>query len=299
VWVFLKRLIFFIIVLGASNAFARNLVDQTGTSISVPEHPQRIVTLAPSVAELAAEILSVDLQKIVGVAENTDDPPTLQELPSVGPYSHVSIERVLALKPDLVIATTDGNSRDQIEHLRELHIPVFVFSTQNFENIEVALEQMGELLGEKERGLQLGHKFRDALIATRNRSHVRHPSPKSVMLQLDDQPLIVVGGGSFLSEALEIVGAKNAFSDLKSSYPRPSLEEVRKRNPEMIVVLSFGQDKDRFKKMALMWNRFSSLTATRLNQVVLLSSDALLRPSLRSLDGLAALERTIHGSHTP
>src|SRR6185437_8433109 len=85
----------------ASPARALDLRDATGTLVHIPSHPNRIVTLAPSVAELTAEVLGMDLQRIVGVSENTDYPPALQKVESIGQYQRFNLERVVALKPDL------------------------------------------------------------------------------------------------------------------------------------------------------------------------------------------------------
>lgn len=280
-----------------SSCWAGEFQDATGISVQVNDHPSRIVALAPSVAELAAEILSMDLQKIVGVSESTDFPPALKSVTSVGPYTHVNIEKVSLLRPDLVLATTEGNSKDQVLRLRELGIPVFVVATSNFAQIQQAMVQVAELLGEKKRGETIAKRFAQSLEVFRARAARRaHNNRIRVMVQLDDAPLVVAGGKSFLSEALETIGAQNVFGETTTSYPRPSLEEVLRRDPDSIVVLAFGADLAPFNRMASRWGAYQRLRAIREKRVRVFFSDTLLRPSLRLLEGLAELERVLYAA---
>lgn len=283
------------LLLATSPAQARELKDATGTVVQVPDHPHRIVTLAPSVGELAAEFLETDLDRIVGVAESTDYPPALKSTESVGPYQRFNLERVIALKPDLVLATLQGNSKDQVLHLRELGAPVFVMNTATFEDVGEALRQAAILLGDGTRGAAVSERFTKSLAEIRARGKVRAAHPLRVLIQLDEQPLVVAGGPSFLSEALKIVGAENVYEDAKTGYPRPSIEDVLRRNPDFVLVIAFGADLKPFNRMAYHWGQYPSLTAKKENQIKVIFADTLLRPSMRLLEGLAVLERTLYG----
>ena len=116
-----------------------------------------------------------------------------------------------------------------------------------------------------------------------------------VLIQLDDQPLVVAGGTSFLSEALGIVGAENVYGDAKIAYPRPSTEDVLRRNPDFVLVLAFGSDLKPFNRMAYRWGQYPDLAAKKSGRIKVVFADTLLRPSLRLLEGLAVLERTLYG----
>ena len=131
----------------SSVAWATDLTDVTGTAVHVQSHPVRIITLAPSLAELVCEFFG-NGDRIVGVSEYTDFPPELKKIKTIGPYSHVNLETVFALKPDLVLATLDGNSKDQIGHLRELGVPVIVVATETFPQIENSITLISTALGE-------------------------------------------------------------------------------------------------------------------------------------------------------
>lgn len=287
--------LFLSLILAAPCAQAREVKDATGTLVKLPDHPVRIVTLAPSVGELAAEFLEVDLDRIVGVSESTDYPPALKKIESVGPYQRFNLERVIALKPDLVLATLQGNSKDQVLHLRELGAPVFVMNTATFSDVEEAMREAAQILGDGARGAAVADRFEKSLAEIRARGAGRSSKPLHVLIQLDEQPLVVAGGPSFLSEALNIVGATNVYEDAKTGYPRPSIEDVLRRNPEFVLVIAFGPDLKPFNRMAYHWGQYSSLAAKKSNQIKVVFADTLLRPSMRLLEGLAVLERTLYG----
>src|SRR4051812_6042349 len=113
-WLLLAFILASPALLASRVAGAREVLDATRTRVTLVDHPARVVALAPSLAELAADLSGNQLEKIVGVSDYTDYPPRLEKTPSVGPYSRFNLEKVVALKPDLVLATLDGNPRDQV-----------------------------------------------------------------------------------------------------------------------------------------------------------------------------------------
>ena len=278
-------------------AFGREVVDATGTHVQVADHPNRIVTLAPSLGELASDFLGVDLQRIVGVSESTDYPPALKNVATVGQYQRLNLEKILSLKPDLVLGTKDGNFKDQIEHLREMGVPVVVLSTQTFSEIDDAMKKVALALGEHEESKRLIARFEQGIADVRARGAPRQ-TKKKVLLQLDDDPLIVAGGKSFLSEAIALVGAENVYGDSSSGYPRPSLEDVLKRNPDVVLVATFGVSLNdpHYAQSAKNWGRYSDLKAVQNHQVKVIYGNPLLRPSMRLLEGLSLLEKAIYGN---
>src|SRR6185295_5687969 len=118
---------------------------------------------------------------------------------------------------------------------------------------------------------------------------------KHVLVQLGDEPLIVAGGDAFLSEALSVIGATNAYRDSKAHYPRPSTEDAVSRDPDAVVILAMG-DLAPFEKMASRWRSFPQLKAVKAGRVKVLKADSLLRPTLRLLEGLKLLEEAIYGT---
>ncbi len=277
-------------------ALATVVVDASQTKVKLVDHPTRIVTLMPSLAELAADFVGPHLERIVGVSEYTDYPPKLEKTTSIGPYSHFNLEKVVALKPDLVLASTGGNSRDQILHLRELGIPVVVVTTDTFEEIEASMRLVGEAMGHPKDGIRMADRFKKELISIRAQGAKRKGPRPRVLLQVGDEPLIAAGKKTFLHQALEVVGAENVYGDSDAQYPRPATEDVLHRNPDLILVLALGKDLRVFNDMAAKWKQFPKLKAVQEGHVRVLQGDPILRPSLRLLEGLSLLRKAVQVS---
>lgn len=281
-------------------AHAAAFRDATGVEIKPMGGASRIVTLAPSLGELVSDFLTGEergIERIVGVSDYTDYPPTLSTKKSIGSYARFNLEQVVALKPDLVFATMDGNAQDQIVRLRELGLAVVTVRTESFDAVGESMRMVGLALGLKERGEAMARQFEAGLEKIRARSATRaqkNAKPRArVLLQVGDQPLIVAGGKSFLNDALDAVGTRNLYADLDQTYPRPGVEDVLKRNPDAILVIALGGDLKPFEAMAARWKEFPSLAAVRSGQVRVLKADPLIRPTLRLLEGLSLLERAL------
>ena len=290
----MKGLYFFVFLCAFSSpSFAKTIVDVTQTQVQVPEYPKRVVTLAPSLGELAADLVGADLERIVGVSEYTDYPPGLKKVPSVGPYTRFSLEKVMSLKPDLVLATSDGNSKEQVAHLRELGLPVIVVRTENFKEIEESIRLVASALDAASLGDRRISQLRSGL--QKFRSRAKSHKPFKVLLQVGDQPLFVAGKLSFLQDTLETIGSVNVYGDKEAAYPRPSVEDVLHRNPDLIVVIALGRELKTYREMAQRWHQFPQLEAVKKHRVYVLRNDAIVRPTLRILEGLSHLEKMIYG----
>lgn len=271
---------------------ATPVLDATGYALSLDTAPKRVVTLIPSLGEISAMILGESLakQRMVGVSDYTDYPSFLKKVDTVGSYFRFSIEKVVSLKPDLVLATKDGNPKDRVLHLRSLGIPVFVVDTGNLEQVIESFKSIGALLGFRDRGTLASEKLRRGLDALREQSAKKK---RKVLLQVGSQPLVIAGGSSLLNELVEIAGGVNVFSDLKKRYPKVSKEAIFERNPEMILIFSMGQEKKFYEEMKLDWMKYSSLHSVKKRTVFVVEGDSLLRPSDRLLDGVRRLQKVI------
>jgi iron complex transport system substrate-binding protein len=266
--------------------------DALGEKIAEGASPSRIVTLAPSLAELAAALAPEHLERIVGVSEYTDFPTGLSKAERIGPYNRFNLEKVAALRPDLVLATKDGNAEDQIHHLKELGLNVRVVDTTSLALVARSMRQVGLMTGNAAAGERMARAFEQGVEQVRLRA--RNRPKRRVMLVLGDEPLIVAGGQAFLSEALSTIGAVNAYTDSPARYPRPSMEDALARDPDAVVILAMGDPKP-FQKMQARWESFAKLRAVKSQRVKLIHADTLVRPTLRLLDGLLLLEEAVYG----
>ena len=193
---------------------------------------ERVVSLAPSLSEIVVELGAADL--LVGVLDGGERPEALVNVPSVGKYGQLDMERLLSLKPDLILLWPGSVGPAQREQLQRLNIPVFVAEPHSLEQLTTQVQTIAEQLGRAEAGRQLAVQLRQRLAELRQR--YQRAEPLRVFYQVWNQPLYTVGGGQIISDALNVCGARNVFDDLKLPAPQVSIESVLQRDPEMILV---------------------------------------------------------------
>lgn len=234
---------------------------------------ERVISLAPSLTEIVIELDAADL--LVGVLDGGDRPAPVAALPSVGRYGQLEMERLLSLRPDLLLLWPGSVGVAQRDQLQRLNIPTFTAEPHSLDQLADQIEQIGERLGRAERGRQVAGAFRQRLAELRRRYH--RDTPISVFYQVWDQPLYTVGGGQIISDALSVCGARNVFADLSQPAPQVSLEAVLQRNPDVVVAGSTSQ-------LAL-WKAWPSLKA----RFVVVPDKGIERPSGQMLGAVARL----------
>jgi iron complex transport system substrate-binding protein len=256
--------------------------------------PTRIVPLEPSLAELASRV-GVAADSIVGVTAYTDFPLELKSKPSVGSYAKPNLEAIVALKPDLVLASRDGTPRETVDRLEKLGISVVTVATDTIGGLRAAYPAIGKAVG-KEAGAKAAlAEFDRSMDAIRIRAKTR--APLKVLLQVGEDPLVIAGGKTFLNAGLAAIGATNLYADPERTYPRVSVEDVLRKNPDVIVLVEMGGDITQFDRAEKRWRSFPKLAATRGNRIIRLRSDGLVRPGPRFPAGLTELERAVYGGN--
>ena len=193
---------------------------------------ERVVSLAPSLSEIVAELGAADV--LVGVLDGGERPAALAHVASVGHYGQLDMERLLSLKPDLILLWPGSVGPAQREQLQRLNIPVYVAEPHSLEQLTTQVQAIAEQLGRAEAGQQLAAQLRQRLVELRQR--YQRAQPLRVFYQVWNQPLYTVGGGQIISDALSVCGARNVFNDLKLPAPQVSIESVLQRDPELILV---------------------------------------------------------------
>ncbi|KAF1028892.1 MAG: Vitamin B12-binding protein [Pseudomonas sp.] len=192
---------------------------------------QRVVSLAPSLSEIVAELGAADL--LVGVLDGGEQPAALADVPSVGRYGQLDMERLLSLKPDLILLWPGSVGPAQREQLLRLNIQVFVAEPHSLEQLTTQIQTIARQLGRADAGRQLAAQLRQRLAGLRLR--YERAEPLRVFYQVWNQPLYTVGGGQIISDALAVCGARNVFADLKLPAPQVSVESVLARDPQVIL----------------------------------------------------------------
>jgi len=255
----------------------------------IPKEYQRIVSLAPNITEILFA-LGLD-DRIIGVTKHCNYPNEALKKTSVGSYIDLNIEKILALKPDLVIATADGNEKGSVERLAAFKIPVLITNPKNLDEVFEAVKIIGHITKKENRAKNLIRSLKKrsnrVIQACLPLSHPR------VFLQINEHPLITVGKDTFHNSLIKQAGGINISGKESIKYPKYSLEQVLRSNPEVILITSMerGVAAERKKER---WRQWNQLQAVKLGRIYILDSDLLDRPSPRLVDGLEALARAIH-----
>jgi len=237
----------------------------------------KIVSISPAMTEILFAVGAGN--DIVGVTTFCNYPESAKKIYKIGNFSNPSIERIVGLKPDIVIVNLPEQMRIK-KQLEKLGVTIFVSSPKSLNDIYKEIADIGKIVKKERVADSLIHYMK------MNIEPSEHKRKKSVYIELSQRPLVTIGAHSFLNEMLEMAGGKNIFSDLNKDYPVISQEEVIKRNPEIIILLHPGNITDR-----LAWKKIAAIKKdkvyTNLNQ------DHILRPGPRLVEGFKELQRII------
>jgi iron complex transport system substrate-binding protein len=251
--------------------------------------PKRIVTLAPSCAEMVAGLGLGGA--IVGVTEYTDWPARAKTLPKVGSYVKFNVEAIVALKPDLVVATDDGNPPATLRRLERAGLRVVTLTLRDFAGIQQSMLRLGAIAGRTaEARRAVAEMTRVAgCVAARTRAAKK---PR-VLFAYQLAPVVSSGKGTFTTELLAMAGANSVTANVAQSYPHLSNESIVAGAPEVIVVSSMSPETDA-ERWRNWLSRWSSMPAVKNRRVHMIDSTNVDRPSQRIVLGLTLLARTIH-----
>jgi iron complex transport system substrate-binding protein len=267
----------------------RTVVDLTGRSVNVPRHPRRVVALAPSVTEIVYALGRED--RLAGVTRFSNYPPAAQQLPKVGSYIHLDVERIVALRPDLCIAVKDGNPIAVVEQLEALGLPVFAVNPLDLETVMQSIEAIGGLLDAAAVARDVVADMRQR-IARVEAKVAQTPLRPGVFLQIGISPIVSVGSSTFIHTLIEMAGGTNLAAG-PTPYPRFSREQVIALAPEVIVISSMARDAV-FEQVKAEWMQWPVIPAVRRDAVFIAPPDLFDRPSPRLVDALEVLAGLIH-----
>lgn len=240
---------------------------------------KRIITLAPHLTELAYSVGAGDA--IVGVGRYSNYPVAALKKPIVGDAFSLSLESIIKLKPDLVLAWQGGGRPADLARLRQLGVVVWEVKIERLNDIPLVLAQIGQLTGRTGIAQQQVWQFNARL---KKLKQTRKGPPK-VFLQIGQAPLYTIGKSQILHEVITLCGGQNIFAHLSQAAPQVSLEAVIKAKPDVIVFLGNTQAaQDRQP-----WLRWQTIPAVKANRFVGLDADSASRPSVRILDAAAQL----------
>jgi iron complex transport system substrate-binding protein len=279
----MKLFVFILFALCANLAQAAiGVVDDSGKQVVLARPAQRVISMAPHVTELL--FAAGGGARIIGAMNYSDYPAQARSIPLIGSNSQIDLERVIALKPDLLIVWQSGNTARQIAQLQSLGIPVFHSEPRKLETVASSLERFGRLLGTEPQAQLAAARLR-AKVAELGKRYGSRPQV-AVFYQAWDNPVYTLNGDQIASDAIRLCGGRNVFGDLKTIAPQVSVEAVMQLDPEVIVGGKLYTPQDRGLSI---WQPYKGMTAVRRKNLFTLDEELLTRPGPRIVDGAASL----------
>jgi iron complex transport system substrate-binding protein len=276
----------FVVIAGPAKAFTAR--DMAGREVTLAAPPKRIVSLVPSVTEILYALGAEG--RLVGVTDFCDFPPEARTQPKVGGMVAPSLEAIVALKPDLVIATSEGTREDTVTQLRHLKVPVYLVAAHQVADATSLIRRLGELTASESSAGPLVARLEQRIEAVKQ-AVGPHARPR-VLYVLWPEPLIVPGRGALVTELIQIAGGQSLTADDPDAWPRYSLEAAVARSPEVILLANHGAGTGAVEVEK--WRRLASLPAVRSGRLLSVNGDLMHRYGPRFVDGLEQLARAIH-----
>lgn len=249
-----------------------------------PGSARRIISLNPAATEMLFAIGAGD--RVIGRTTWDSYPAAARLIPDMGPGLRPNLEVVIGAEPDLVILYASADNRPAADRLRALGITTLAVKNDSIGDLARTLRLLGIVTGASARAVTVT----DSVWATldRVRAATNGRSRPTAFWYIWDSPLITIGRGSFMSELLEIAGARNVYDDLSAPSPAVTLEDVVRRNPELVVAgpegaRNLGSDP-----------RWRSLPAVRAGRIIMADTALVGKPSVRLGEAAVSLARLLH-----
>lgn len=277
-----SRLILCLALAAGGAQAAVTVVDDAGGRVTLQKPAQRIISMAPHITELL--FAAGGGERVVGVMNFSDYPEAAKKIALVGSSSQLDMERVVSLKPDLLVVWQSGNTARQLEQLRGLGIPIYYSEPQKLDEVATSVTRLGQLMGTDKPARAAAAAFR-ARIAGLGARYGSRP-PVRTFYQIWDKPLYTLNGKHIVSDAIRLCGGENVFGGLAVKAPEVSIEAVIAEDPEAI----FGGDQHDPADAGLnIWKPYPRLRAVKRGNMFTLGGELLTRATPRMAEGAASL----------
>jgi iron complex transport system substrate-binding protein len=270
-------------------AAGRVITDEVGRRVTVPAEVRRVVTLAPNLTETVYALGLED--RLAGDTNYCDTPPAAKTKPHVGETVNPSLEAIVALHPDLVLATTSINRIETVDSLARLGIPVYTTDPHTVWGMIDSTARIAELMGAGKQGAELAARLKQRLEELHSR--LSELPAAHVLFVVQEDPLITIGHNTFIADALRWAGAESVIVS-KQNWPQASLEEVFRLQPDYIVLASYPTETNSSEANDLrsrpVWKE---LRAVKSDHIVDLGEE-ISRPSPGMIDAIDLLAHELH-----
>jgi len=271
----------------ANNGPSREITDDAGRRVSLPAKVDRVVSLAPNLTEIVFAVGGGN--RLVGRTSYCDYPPEAKAIAEVGDTIHPNIEPIIALKPQVVLVSTASQLEAFTQQLQGQNIAVFVTDPHDLEGVFRSIEQIGEIVGEKDRANQVLQKLRERTNAAQQA--VKLKPLVRVFYQASGEPLYTAGRDSFVTDLMRRAGAVSVTADVPGAWPKYSNESALAARPEAIILPTGGSMGAANANVA---DALRQSPAVLNGRVYKINDDHLARPGPRLVDGLEEMARALH-----
>lgn len=261
------------------------VTDDEGKTVSLAQPAQRVVSLSPHATEMLYAIGAAE--ELVGVTRYSEYPEQAKSLPVVGDFRQIDLEKVLVLKPDLIVVWSGGNPPKQVGKLERAGIAVFYSNPRRLADIPGNMARLGMLTGHEDQARRVAGQWNERLDRLKRR--YRNRAGLRVFYQVSDVPLFTLNGKQIVSEVIDLCGGKNVFADIPVLAPHVSTEAVLAANPEVIVSTRGMGTENGLSG----WRRYKMLDAVRYRNLFHMNPDWLDRPGPRMIEGAEMMCRQL------
>lgn len=267
-------------------AASRSLTDETGRSVTVPDHPHRIVCLVPSITD---DIFSLGAgDDVVAISDYVEFPAAARSKPSVGSITNPSLEAILDLHPDLVLGIPHLNEQSVFDQLQHLNIPVYLIDPHGVAGILHSIDSLGQATNRTAEASVEVARLTQRIDAVR--ASVKNKPLVSVFMPVSYDPVITIGQGAFITEIIALAGGHSITDDIRQEWPHISMEAVVERAPQALLMMRGGHTTIESLKDRSGW---SGLPAVRNGRVYYVDKRVNF-PSPVAIDALEDLVRQFH-----
>jgi iron complex transport system substrate-binding protein len=271
----------------ANRGATRQITDDAGRQVQIPARVDRVISLAPNLTEIVFAVGAGN--RLVGRTSYCDFPAEAKAVTEVGDTLHPNLERIIALKPQVVLISTASQLEVFTQQLHSQNIAVFVTDPHDLEGVFRSIERIGEIFGEKDQANLLVQKLRGRTNAVEQA--VKQNPPVRVFYQVSGEPLYTAGHDSFVTDLMRRAGAASVTADVPGAWPRYSNESALAARPEAIILPTGGSMGEANSNVAEALRQSPAVLQGRVYKI---NDDHLARPGPRSVDGLEQMARALH-----
>lgn len=268
-----------------------SVIDDEKNKVELVEPAKKIISLAPHITE--SLFAAGAGGKIIGAVSYSDYPEVAKKIPRVGGYPSLDLEKIISLKPDLVISWSSGNNKKQVDKLRSFGITVFLSEPRYPKDIAKTIQRFGVLAGTNNVAVKAADDFLQHYQSLQKR--FSNKKKVKVFYQIWNKPIMTISGGHLISEIIELCGGENVFANLKTLTPRISLESVLASKSEVIISGGMGKARPEWVEE---WKPWPELPAVKNGQLYFIDPALMQRVGPRILQGADKLCELLERART-